>query len=151
MSHSNDDINILNTTVLQRVVEGLQTIHNEGRFIVSSTEEAGQLELSFHDEPNNNRQAHYNVPVSIFINGDLKFLAQILGRDGMSTSWCMYCKVHPKDWIGLVEAPEEPTDTICGEHQCRSAERGYRKEGNSKLTFNRFYFTPTLHFSSVVL
>jgi hypothetical protein len=136
VSHSNDDINILNTTVLQRVVEGLQTIHNGGRFIVCSTEEAGQLELSFHEEPNNNRQAHYNVPVSIFINGDLKFFAQILGRDGMSTSWCMYCKVHPKDWIGLVEAPEEElwsiaqqtqfveSITICGEHQCRSAERG---------------------------
>jgi hypothetical protein len=41
------------------------------------------------------------VPVCLFINGGLKFFAQILGRDGMSTSWCMWCQVHPSDWKGL--------------------------------------------------
>jgi hypothetical protein len=52
---------------------------------------------SFDEEPENNRQVHFNVPISILINGDLKFFAQFHGRDGMSTSWCMYCKVHRKD------------------------------------------------------
>lgn len=157
VSHSNDDIEILNTTVLQRVAQGLQTIHNGGRFIVSSTEETGKLELLFHEEPNNNRQVHYNVPVSIYINGDLKFFAQILGRDGMSSSWCMFCKVHPKDWSGLVEVPEEELWTIAQQKQyVESINAGLLKEAKEKkgivslplIDFVELqqYIFPQLHF-----
>jgi hypothetical protein len=42
VSHSNDDIDALNSTVLQKVVEGLQTMHNGGGFIIT-TNEAGKL------------------------------------------------------------------------------------------------------------
>jgi hypothetical protein len=100
VSHSNDDIDILNSTVLQKVIEGLQTMFNGGRFIVTKNE-VRQLKLSFDEVPEDNMQLHFNVPTYIFINVDLKFFAQILGQDGMSTSWCMYCKVHPKDWSGF--------------------------------------------------
>jgi hypothetical protein len=44
VSHSNDDIDVLNSTVLQKVVEGLQTMHNGGRFIVT-TNEAGKSKI----------------------------------------------------------------------------------------------------------
>jgi len=37
----------------------------------------------------------------------MKFFAQMLGREGMSTSWYMYCQVHPKDWKGLHSVPED--------------------------------------------
>jgi hypothetical protein len=33
VSHSNDNIGILNKTVLQNVIKGLQDMHNGGRFI----------------------------------------------------------------------------------------------------------------------
>jgi hypothetical protein len=37
----------------------------------------------------------------ILIVRDLKFYAQILGRDSMSSFWCMWCKVHPNTWNQL--------------------------------------------------
>jgi hypothetical protein len=46
-----------------------------------------------------------NVPIRLFINGDLKYFAQMLGRDGMSSNWCMWCKYHPNDWKGLLTVP----------------------------------------------
>ena len=30
--------------------------------------------------------------------GDLKFHAQMLGRNNMSTSWCMWCQLAPHEW-----------------------------------------------------
>jgi hypothetical protein len=62
--------------------------------------------LSF-DENNNNGtgEEKLNVPVNLFINSGHKFFAQMLGRDGMSMSWCMYCKTHPKDWKGVPSVP----------------------------------------------
>jgi hypothetical protein len=156
VSHSSDDIVIFNTTVLQRNAQGLETIHNGGRFIVSSSEEAGQLELSFDEEPIN-RQVHYNVPVSIFINGNLKFFAQRLGRDGMSTSWCMYCNVHPKDWSGLVAVPDDELWTLAQQTQfLDSINAGHLKEAIDKkgivslplLNFvePKHFIFPQLHF-----
>lgn len=156
VSHSKDDIDILNTTVLQRVVMGLENIHNGGRFIVSSSEEADKLELSFDEEPVN-RQVYFNVPISIFINGDLKFFAQMLGRDGMSTSWCMYCKIHPKDWSGLVAVPEDEMWTVAQQIEfVDSINAGRLKEAKDKkgivtlplLSFvePKHFIFPQLHF-----
>jgi len=95
VSHSQDDIDILKKTVLDAVIGGLRVIANGGRFVIGQ-----DFRLSFTplnaDEP-----ALCDVPIRLFINGDLKFFAQILGRDGMSTSWCMWCRVHPSEWKGL--------------------------------------------------
>ena len=74
VSHSNDDIDILNSTVLQKVIEGLQTMFNGGRFIVTKNE-VRQLKLSFDEVPEDNRKLHFNVPTYIFTNGNLKFFA----------------------------------------------------------------------------
>ena len=105
MSHSSDYIDILNKTVLKKIVEGLRIISDGGRFIV--TLDAGeQLQLSFDGNVANNGDAKVNVPVHLFINGDLKYFAQMLGRDGMSSCWCMYCKAHPNEWKGLLAVPE---------------------------------------------
>jgi hypothetical protein len=34
----------------------------------------------------------------MFMVGDLKFHAQMLGRNNMSTSWCMWCQLVPHEW-----------------------------------------------------
>ncbi len=105
MSHSNDDIEILNKTVLKKIIEGLWIISDGGRFIVT-LDEVGQLQLSFDGNSVSDGVAKFNVPIHLFINGDLKYFAQMLGRDGMSTCWCMYCKAHPNEWKGLLSVPE---------------------------------------------
>jgi hypothetical protein len=45
------------------------------------------------------------MPTSLFINEDLKYFAQMLGHDGMSTSCCMWCQAHPNEWKGLFSVP----------------------------------------------
>jgi len=39
-----------------------------------------------------------NVSTRIVVVGDLKFYAQLLGREYMSSSWCMLCTSHPSEW-----------------------------------------------------
>jgi len=38
------------------------------------------------------------VRCQLLVVGDLKFYAQLLGRENMSSSWCMWCTSHPSDW-----------------------------------------------------
>jgi hypothetical protein len=40
----------------------------------------------------------FSAPNCLLIVGDHKFYAQILGRENMSGSWCMWCKYHPSEW-----------------------------------------------------
>jgi hypothetical protein len=101
---SKDDINVIKETVLNQIVDGLQVIKNGSGFVVR-LEENGQMSLCFNDI--NNEGTICNVPIYLFINGDMKYFAQMLGREGMSTSWCMYCQIHPSDWNGLQSIPNE--------------------------------------------
>ncbi len=34
----------------------------------------------------------------MYLVGDLKFYAQMAGREGMSSYWCMWCILHPSEW-----------------------------------------------------
>jgi len=43
--------------------------------------------------------------LSFFIHGDLKYYVQMLGREGMSTAWCIWCQAHPSKWGGLLSVP----------------------------------------------
>jgi hypothetical protein len=86
--HSNDDIEVLNKTVLQKIINGLRQIHNGGRFIVTMGGDK-ELQLSFDENSLCDNKKICDVPIWLFIYGDLKYFAQILGREGMSTSWCM--------------------------------------------------------------
>ncbi len=42
----------------------------------------------------------------IYLAGDQKFYAQISGRDGMSSYWCMWCMSHPSEWRTFGENTE---------------------------------------------
>jgi hypothetical protein len=92
VERSKDDINVIKETVLNQIVVGLQVIKNGSRFVVR-LEENGQMSLCFSNI--NNEGTICDVPIYLFINGDVKYFAQMLGRKGMSTSWCMYCQIHP--------------------------------------------------------
>ena len=37
--------------------------------------------------------------VTIFNTGDLKWMAMLLGMDGMSMQWCIYCYLRKQEWI----------------------------------------------------
>jgi len=154
VEHSKDDINVLKNTVLDKVVEGLRAINDGSRFIVRS-DDNGCMSLSF--TPDDNEAAICNVPIYLYINGDMKFFAQMLGREGMSTSWCMYCQEHPNDWKGLQSVPEALLWEIEKQQQfLQEIEAGQRKEPKDKkgivskpiIDFiePRDYIFPQLHF-----
>ena len=89
-------------------------IRNGGRFIVK-LEENGKMSLSFTAD--NNNAVICDVTVHLFINGDMKYFAQMLEKEGMSTSWCMYCPVHPKGWKGLHFVPADGLWDIAKQQQ----------------------------------
>ncbi len=112
--HSKDDIDVLHKTVLEKIIEGLWKIYDGGRFIVTMNEDR-QLNLSFSHSSSENLTI-CDVPIRLFINGDLKYFAQMLGREGMSTSWCMWCEAHPNQWSGLFNVPMNQLWSISKQH-----------------------------------
>ncbi len=79
-------------------MKGYQNNFEGGRFIVKRKE---KLELSFCSDLHDDLEAICDVPIKIYIHRDLKFFAQVLGHDEMSSSWCMWCKLHPSEWQSL--------------------------------------------------
>ena len=56
-----------------------------------------KLVVSFGTEDDSIR----NVNTRVFVVGDLKFYAHVLGRENMSSFWCMWCDAHPNTWQNL--------------------------------------------------
>ena len=154
VEHSKDDIEVLHKTVLKKVVEGLQVIKDGSRFVVSSAEN-NKMALSFFRDQQ--VEAICDVPIHLYINGDMKYFAQMLGREGMSTSWCMYCQTHPNDWKGLQSVPDDLLWDIAKQRQyLQDINSGQRKEPKDKkgivsepivdFVEPKDYIFPQLHF-----
>jgi hypothetical protein len=88
VAHSSDDVEILKDTALKPVIDGLKRIHEGGPFIIEEDEQS-QFVLTFQQREESQARILCNLPLHIFINGDLKFFVQILGRNGMGSCWCM--------------------------------------------------------------
>ncbi len=114
VSHSKDDINILKEAVLEKIGVGLRRIAEGCHFIVTCTEDE-KLLLRFDESEEQEGQLLCNVPCQLFVNGDLKYFAQLLGRDGMSSSWCMWCQSHPSEWKN--NRPTENLWTMALQHE----------------------------------
>jgi hypothetical protein len=95
IEHSKDDIEILQNTVLKPIGEELRLIKDGGRFIVVGRQESMFLHFGAADHIGT---VLCDVPIRMFMVGDLKFHAQMLGRNNMSTSWCMWCQLAPHEW-----------------------------------------------------
>jgi hypothetical protein len=100
VSHSSDDIDIINKTALNKIVKGFKKMSEGGRLIVAGKE---TLELSLAGNTKDSESVVVDVPLHLYVHGNLKFFAQVLGRNGMSSSWCMWCKKHPSEWLSLYQ------------------------------------------------
>ena len=76
------------------VGEGLQLIVAGGRFIVLDN----NFTLEFSLSDTSNKSVLCNCPIQVYLVGDLKFYAQMSGREDMSSAWCMWCMLHPSEW-----------------------------------------------------
>jgi hypothetical protein len=64
--------------VLEKIIEGLWNIRNGGSFVVRLNE-CNQLSLAFNNNEEDDAPVQFNVPIHLYINGDHKFFAQMLG------------------------------------------------------------------------
>jgi hypothetical protein len=74
---------------------------------VHKLQDSSHLELSFESIERNN--AVCGAPIWLFKVGDLKHYMQMLGRDGMSSSWCVWCKLNPSFWRSYFSDPDSIT------------------------------------------
>jgi len=95
VSFSKDNIEILKETVLDPIGEGLRIIALGRSFIVLDNEYTVKFSLS---DTTSSYSVHYSCPLQLYLVGDLKFYAQMSGREDMSSYWCMWCMLHPSEW-----------------------------------------------------
>ncbi len=81
VSYSKDKTAILRETVLDPIGEGLRQISEGGRFIVLDNDYTLEFSLSNTDD----KSIHCSCPIQLFLVGDLKFYAQMSGREDMSS------------------------------------------------------------------
>jgi len=107
--YTKDKTEILRETVLHPIGEGLRQISLGGRFIVLDNDFT--LEFSISDA--NDKSIHCSCPLQLYLAGDLKFYAQISGREDMSSYWFMWCMLHPSEWRSFGDS----TDSIAEEEK----------------------------------
>ncbi len=61
-----------------------------------------------------------NVNSRVLVVGDLKFYAQILGCENMSSFWCMWHDAHPTTWQNLDSSSDFELWTIEHIKDCRN-------------------------------
>jgi len=79
----------------------LKWIKDSGQFIVRKGKEENDELNFFTGDVHGDGNADVilcDALLHLFISGDLKFYAQILGHENMSGSWCMWCKLMPNQW-----------------------------------------------------
>jgi len=92
-------ISVLKELVLDHIGHSLKLMVDGGRFIVDFSSQSHQLLLLFSNwDVTENNEHLCDVPIRLFVTGDLKFYAQMLGHDNMSGCWCMWCLKAPNEW-----------------------------------------------------
>jgi hypothetical protein len=86
ISYSKDDMKILKKVVIDPIRNGLWLIAEGGRFAVLKGE-SNEHSVSFSGDDS----GICNVPTRLVLVKDLNFFAQMSGREGMSSSWCVWC------------------------------------------------------------
>lgn len=102
VDYAKDDLGVLKDTVLKPIGQSLKVISDGKLFILDYLEESMEFALNFStpvaDEASSTKKRLCNAPIRLFIVGDLKFYAQMQGRENMAGSWCMWCKMSPLEW-----------------------------------------------------
>ena len=85
--------------VLDPIGASLKTmVKDSGRFVLYQIDDTDTYSLQFSTADHNDREPICNALTRVFCVGDLKFYLQMLGRDNMHGSWCMWCSLLPSDW-----------------------------------------------------
>ncbi len=55
-----------------------------------------------------NAPAKKNIPINLFVAGDILFYNMVIGKEGMSGWWCSYCKLFKNNWQQVAHVRGEP-------------------------------------------
>jgi hypothetical protein len=106
---SKDVTSLLKSTALDPIGESLRVMV-EGRQLIVTKSDNNKLTVAFSSSPEcNGITQACSVQNTIVVVGDLKFYAQLLGRENMSGSWCMWCDMHPSQWNDNVSITSRET------------------------------------------
>ncbi len=89
-------------SLIDKIGNSLKLIVDSGHFTVHLSQDVGQLSIDYECERD---EAICSVPIKLFKVGDFKYYMQMLGRDGMSGSWCVWCMAHPSYWRSYFTEP----------------------------------------------
>ena len=90
-----DHMIILNNTCMPLIMKGINTI--EEIDVIFSYEDDGTLNISL--APSNRHAGSFSIKPTLFLAGDLAYLAVIMGKENVSSSWCnFWWKLSKADW-----------------------------------------------------
>ena len=84
------------------LAEDLQAI-NKKRIVVETSKD-GSISCTFVEEDDDVielSQLCVIEHVKIYNTGDLKWMVMLLGMDGMSSEWCIFCFLRRKQWQAM--------------------------------------------------
>ena len=96
-----DTSDIVEKTILNWLTEDMKKIHESKMvFSAESLDNSGtRVACGFIPKSSPNPLGERVIEsITMFVTGDLAFLAMILGREGMSGHWCHICMALKKDW-----------------------------------------------------
>jgi hypothetical protein len=54
--------------------------------------------VEWGEPPHSTKPSATNIPVDIFMAGDIPLYAIALGKEGFATWWCNWCKLFKPEW-----------------------------------------------------
>ena len=100
MFSKKDSPELLELTIMPWLTDDLKTI-NDSKLLLTKVED-GEVVCSFIEadtDIESDEHSHVISKVEIFNTGDLKWMAMLLGMDGMSSDWCIYCYLRKQQWM----------------------------------------------------
>ena len=107
-----DDADLFFDTIGKPIAESIERLKACKTFNVV-TKSDGTLRLALEETPTlSDGETIMRFNMRIFVSGDLKFYASILGRDNMSSYWCMWCTLGKNQWKCIVDREQGEAWTI---------------------------------------
>ena len=145
-----DSPDILEAAIMDWLTEDLRSIH-ESKVFLSKTDDGSVECVLLRDEvdmePTDNSKLISKTV--IFNTGDLKWMAMLLGMDGMSRQWCIYCYLRKHEWSVEGHDRGEPR-TI--ENMTEQFEKGLSGSNRRGVNFRPYWdFIPVSNYAVPLL
>jgi hypothetical protein len=92
-----DTYGILKSSVAGPLKESIEEVVKSGALQLIR-EQDGNLSCRMKNDDDQSLTIITNLPIQVFITGDLAYFAAILGKVNMAGDWCTWCGLPEKEW-----------------------------------------------------